>query len=132
MYLLDTNICIYAMKGTYPKLNNMLLTIKPEDILVSTITLGELEYGASKSKWGTRTRNTLYMFLSSFTFLPFSADDAAAFGIIRASLEAAGTPIGPFDTMIAAQGVARNLTVVTHNTKEFSRVPRLKLVDWTI
>ncbi len=72
------------------------------------------------------------MFLSSFAFLPFGADDAVAFGTIRAGLEAAGTPIGSFDTMIAAQGVAGNLTVVTHNTREFSRVPCLKLVDWTI
>ena len=129
-YLLDTNICIYAINGRDPNLTKKLLTILPDDIAVSSITVGELEYGAAKSKWGNRTRQTMYAFLSNFSILPFDNDDAVCFGNLRASLALAGTPIGAYDVMIAAQGLTKGLTVVTHNTGEFSRVPGLKLEDW--
>ena len=131
-YLLDTNICIYAINNHYPKLTSKLLTIPPDDISISTITVGELEYGAAKSHWGERTRQTLYAFLSNFNILPFDNDDAICFGNLRAMLAAAGTPIGAYDVMIAAQGLTKELTVVTHNTGEFSRVPGLKLEDWAV
>ena len=130
-YLLDTNICIYALKNQFPSHTKKLLSISPEDICISAITVGELEYGAAKSKWGTRTREGLYLFLSAFTIIPFTSDDAIKFGKIRAYLEKKGTPIGPYDTMIATQGITRNLTIITHNTAEFSRVPNLNLADWT-
>jgi len=130
MYLLDTNICIYAMKNRYPGLTEKLLSIHPDEIAVSTITLGELEYGAAKSRWGEKTRRNIYLFLSSFEILPFSLEDASVYGRLRAQLEALGTPVGPYDVMIAAQGIARGLTVVTHNTREFSRVPGILLEDW--
>ena len=132
MYLLDTNICIYAINGRYPNLNNYLLTIPPDDIYISTITIGELEYGAAKSQWGDRTRQIMHAFLSNFSKIPFSESDAALFGQLRAILASSGTPIGAYDIMIAAQGVSRHLTVVTHNTKEFSRVPGIMLEDWVI
>ena len=130
MYLLDTNICIYAMKDRYPFLTERLLTIHPDQIFVSSVTVGELEYGAAKSRWGEQTRLRMQMFVSAFTVLPFSQSDAVVFGRIRAELAAMGTPIGPYDMMIAAQGVNRDLTVVTHNTAEFSRVSSLLLEDW--
>lgn len=132
IYLLDTNICIYAINNRYPKLTNKLLTVMPDDIAVSSITVGELEYGAAKSRWGNRTRQTMYAFLSNFTVLPFDNDDAICFGNLRAVLALAGTPIGAYDVMIAAQGLSKNLAVVTHNTGEFLRVPNLKLEDWVI
>ena len=131
-YLLDTNICIYAMNYRYPKLKQKLLTVLPDDIAVSSITVGELEYGAAKSKWGDRTRQTMYAFLSNYTILPFDHADAICFGNLRAALASAGTPIGAYDVMIAAQGLAKGLTVVTHNTGEFSRVPGLNLEDWVV
>ena len=131
-YLLDTNICIYAINGRHPQLTNKLLTILPDEIAVSSITVGELEYGAAKSRWGNRTRQTMYAFLSNFNILPFDNNDAVCFGNLRASLALAGTPIGAYDVMIAAQGLTKGLTVVTHNTGEFSRVPGLKLEDWVI
>ena len=131
-YLLDTNICIYAINNRHPKLTNKLLTILPDDIAISSITVGELEYGAAKSKWGDRTRQTLYAFLSNYTILPFDNNDAICFGNLRAALALSGTPIGAYDVMIAAQGLVKNLAVVTHNTGEFSRVPGLKLEDWVI
>ena len=132
MYLLDTNICIYAIKGTYPKLNEKLLSIHPDLIKVSAVTVYELEYGAAKSKWGEKTRDVLYMFLSSFEIIPFTDKDAVTSGIIRANLESGGTPIGAYDNMIAAQGVSRNLIVVTHNTDEFKRVSTIQLEDWVM
>ena len=103
MYLLDTNICIYAMKDRYPFLTERLLTIHPDQIFVSSVTVGELEYGAAKSRWGEQTRLRMQMFVSAFTVLPFSQSDAVVFGRIRAELAAMGTPIGPYDMMIAAQ-----------------------------
>ena len=132
MYLLDTNICIYAINGRHPSLTKNLLTIPPDEIAVSSITVGELEYGAAKSHWGDRTRQTMYAFLSNFTVIPFDNEDAACFGNLRAALAQAGTPIGAYDVMIAAQGLTKGLTVVTHNTGEFPRVPGLKLADWAV
>ncbi len=131
-YLLDTNICVYAINNRHPKLTNKLLTILPDEIAISPITIGELEYGAAKSKWGDRTRQTMYAFLSNFAILPFDNTDAICFGNLRAALAYAGTPISAYDVMIAAQGLTKGLTVVTHNTEEFSRVPGLKLEDWAI
>lgn len=130
MYLLDTNICIYIMKNTFPSLTERLLTMQPDDVAVSSITVYELEYGAVKSNWGERTRENLQIFLSPFTILPFDSKDAIAAGHIRAHLASQGKLIGPYDIQIAAQGIARNLTVVTHNVNEFSRVPGLKIDDW--
>ena len=131
-YLLDTNICVYAINNRHPKLTNKILTILPDEIAVSSITLGELEYGAAKSKWGDRTRQTLYAFLSNYTILPFDNADAICFGNLRAALALTGIPIGAYDVMIAVQGLTKGLTVVTHNTGEFSRVPKLGLEDWVI
>ena len=130
MFLLDTNICIYAINGRHPKLTDRLLAVSPSDIVISSVTVGELEYGAAKSRWGDRTRQTLYAFLSSFEILLFEESDAIAFGKLRAALVLAGTPIGAYDAMIGAQALARGLTVVTHNTGEFSRIRGLEMVEW--
>ena len=130
MYLLDTNICIYAINGKHPALTEKLLSISPDDICISSITVGELEYGAAKSKWSDKTRQTIYAFLSNFTIVSFDENDALLFGRLRTKLADEGTPIGAYDVMIATQGVSRSMTVVTHNTKEFSRVPGIVLEDW--
>lgn len=130
MYLLDTNICIYAMKGLYPHIAEKMLTIRPEQIKLSSVTVLELEYGAAKSKWGERSREAMRAFLAAFDVLPFTYKDARQCGLLRARLAASGTPIGAYDIMIAAQGIARGLTVVTHNISEFQRVPGIHLEDW--
>lgn len=132
MYLLDTNVCIYFMKNTSPILTERLLSCDPANLLISSITVFELEYGAEKSNWGEKTRHKLAMFLSPFNILPFNSDDAVTAGRIRGYLERRGTPIGPYDIQIAAQGVSRGITVITHNIDEFSRVPGLRLEDWII
>lgn len=130
MYLLDTNICIYAINGRHPNLTEKLLTIHPSEIMISSITVGELEYGAAKSNWDERTRHIVRTFLASYDVLPFTAEHAVAFGQQRAKLVASGTPIGVLDLMIASQGVTSNITVVTHNTHEFAQVEGLRLEDW--
>lgn len=132
MYLLDTNICIYFMKNQYPQLTGKLLSFSPSDLLISSITVFELEYGAEKSNWGQQTRHKLAQFLSPFNILPFSTDDAITAGWIRGYLEKRGSIIGPYDIQIAAQGLSRGLTLVTHNTGEFSRVPNLRIEDWVV
>ena len=124
MYLLDTNTVIYLMKNTYPQLSAKLLTLPPSETAISAIT------GAGKSKWGDRTRQLLYRFLAPFQLVPFEMADAVEAGRIRAYLEQRGNPIGPFDTQIAAQALSREMVLVTHNTKEFSRVPGLTVEDW--
>ncbi len=132
MYLLDTNICIYAIKGKYPNLAEKLLSIHPDEIKVSAVTVFELEYGAAKSKWGERSKETMRRFLASFDVLPLTFEDAVTCGAIRAMLTAQGTPIGAYDLMIAAQGLSRNMKVVTHNVGEFQRVKGLSVEDWAV
>ena len=130
MYLLDTNICIYLLKNTYPVLTERVFRHDPIEVCISSITVFELEYGAEKSNWGEKTRQKLAMFLSPFTILPFATDDAVEAGRIRGYLEKKGTPIGPYDLQIAAQGISRNIIVVTNNIQEFVRVPGLQVEDW--
>ncbi len=130
MYLLDTNTCIYFMKDMYPSLTEKIMSLSPEEICISSVTVFELEYGAAKSNWGDRTRQKLAIFLSPFTIVPFDTDDAVEAGRIRGDLKQKGTPIGPYDVLIAGQGLAKDLIVVTHNTDEFSRVLGLRLEDW--
>lgn len=130
MYLLDTNICIYCMKNTYPHLTERVLSHAPSEFLISAITVSELEYGAEKSSWGEKNRLRLVMFLSPFTIIPFTREDAVIAGKLRGYLERQGIPIGPYDIQIASQGLSRGATVITHNMSEFSRVPGLELEDW--
>ena len=129
-YLLDTNICVYVVKNRIPSLTNRIFFMDPFEIAISSITVFELEYGASKSSFSEQTRRQTARFLEPFVILPFDKTDAAMAGEIHAFLTSSGNRIGPYDTLIAAQGVARKLTVVTHNTGEFSRVPGIMLEDW--
>lgn len=130
MYLLDTNICIYFMKNKYPDLTKRLMEHDPSELMISSVTVFELEYGVAKSHWGEKNHQKMLLFLAPFTIVPFDGNDAVTAGRIRGFLAQAGTPIGPYDVMIAGQGLDRNLTVITHNVKEFSRVPDLKIEDW--
>lgn len=133
MYLLDTNICIFLIKNKNQYLKQKIFSCKKDEIYLSSITIAELEYGVSKSQFRERNRQALLDFCSDFTnIIDFTTEDTEAYGMIRAYLENKGIPIGPFDTQIAAQGLTRNLTVVTNNVREFSRVPGLKIEDWTV
>lgn len=130
MFLIDTNICIYLINGSSDQLRRRIEAFNPYQILVSAISVAELEFGVSKSRFIEENRTALHKFLSAFEILSFDDRDAESFGAIRAFLERKGTPIGSYDMLIAAQGVARNLTVVTNNVREFERVPSLRVVNW--
>ena len=131
MYLLDTNICIYLMKKKDPGLQTRVEQEKLFNLTLSSITVAELEFGVAKSLYPEQNRGLLYGFLSPFEIIPFSELDAENFGNIRAYLYKRGTPIGPYDLQIAAQCLSRDICLVTNNTKEFERVPKLRIEDWT-
>ena len=118
------------MKGNYPILAEKVLSMPVADLAISSVTVFEFEYGAAKKGWGENTRRKMHMMLSPFEVIPFDTKDAVVAGEIRAELAKRGVPIGVYDILIAAQGIARGLTVVTHNTREFIRVPNIKLEDW--
>jgi tRNA(fMet)-specific endonuclease VapC len=128
-FLLDTDTCIYALKQQRGVLER-LLTHSPADIAVSVITEAELRTGAAKSDAAARIGRLVENFLRPLTILDFVSADAVTYAQIRARLERAGKPIGPLDTLIAAQAVARKLTLVSNNRKEFGRVPRLAIENW--
>jgi tRNA(fMet)-specific endonuclease VapC len=129
-YLLDSNACVIYLNGRSERLRQRLNATPAAEIFVCAIVKGELFYGSRRSNNPTKSLQVQQEFLSQFVSLPF--DDAAAevYGDIRAALAQAGTPIGPNDLQIAAIALASNLTLVTHNTREFSRVQGLKLEDW--
>ncbi len=104
-----------------------------ETIVISSIVLYELWYGARKSAKQSESAERIAQFMSGpIRILDFEAEDAEEAGDIRATLARAGTPIGPYDILIAAQARRRNALLVTANTREFARVPRLTIEDWTV
>jgi tRNA(fMet)-specific endonuclease VapC len=131
-HLLDTNACVGYLNGRAVRVRNKLATMPPGAVAVCSVVKAEMYAGAMKSNDPTRTRSAQQTFFNQFLSLPFDDAAASVYGIIRAHLEAAGTPIGPYDLQIAAIALANNLTLVTHNTREFSRVPGLVLEDWEI
>jgi len=128
--LLDTNICIYAMKQ-HPVVLPRLLALRRADVFVSVVTEAELLTGAAKSREPDRTLERVERFLAPITVLEFTSGDAAVYAPLRAELERAGTPIGPLDLLIAAQAHARQFTLVTNNEREFGRIASLRLENWT-
>jgi tRNA(fMet)-specific endonuclease VapC len=128
-FLLDTDTCIYALKQEHGVLEQ-LLSKRRDEIVVSVITEAELRTGAAKSSSPVKTLRLLENFLRPLAVADFTSDDAIAYAHVRAKLERAGTPIGPLDTLIASQAVARKLTLVTNNEREFLRVPGLNVENW--
>ena len=129
-YLLDTNICIYLIKKRPPEVLEQFRQHPPQDVAISTITFFELEYGVQKSQHIQRTQDALDGFLLPLTILDMDRPAAADAAAIRASLEKKGTPIGPYDLLIAGLARSRNMTLVTNNTKEFERIDNLRLENW--
>jgi tRNA(fMet)-specific endonuclease VapC len=129
-YLLDTNTCIDLLRHPQPRVQQKLASLPNADVYLCSPVVGELYYGAYRSNNVTRNCDLIDELLQTMHSLPF--DDAAAgvFGEIRSRLATAGTPIGPFDLQIAAIALVHDLTLVTHNTREFSRVSGLVLDDW--
>ncbi len=130
-YLLDTDICIYLIKGKSPRALTKLQTMDIDSVGISSITLGELEYGVARSAKPQQNRLALAQFLAPLSILLFDDMAAAQYGPVRALLEAKGTPIGPLDTLIASHATSLDATLVTNNVREFSRVPGLTVENWT-
>ncbi|HYV40784.1 MAG TPA: type II toxin-antitoxin system VapC family toxin [Thermoanaerobaculia bacterium] len=128
-YLLDTNICVYAIKRE-PEVLRRLQLRSPDDFGVSAVTAAELWFGAAKSSRPQSTCASVDAFLKPFEVLPFAGEAAEEYAEIRLQLEKAGKPIGERDLLIAATAKSRRLTVVTRNVREFSRVANLKVEDW--
>ena len=129
-YMLDTNICIYAIRQKPEKVFQKLQEVDPEDVCVSSVTYAELVHGVEKSAAVEKNRLALSVLLASIEILSFDVDAADCYGKIRADLEKKGTPIGSLDMMIAGHAMSMGYTVVTNNVKEFSRVPDLKIENW--
>ena len=129
-YMLDTNICIYAIKHKPEKVFHKLQEIDPSDVCISSITYAELVHGVEKSAAVDKNRLALCVLLANIEILDFDVNAAESYGKIRADLEKKGTPIGPLDMMIAGHARSLGYTVVTNNVKEFKRVNDLKIENW--
>jgi tRNA(fMet)-specific endonuclease VapC len=130
-YLLDTNICIYLMKGNFPLVVSRFRQFPINDIGVSAVSIAELEFGVANSSSAKHNRNTLDRWLSNLNQPAFDSNAARCYGTIRAQLQANGTPIGPLDMLLAAQAISLSATLVSNNLREFSRVRGLKVENWT-
>ena len=129
MYILDTNTLIYFFKGI-GNVADKFLAASPKDIGIPAVVLYELEYGIARSTSPRKRMKQLEELCSLVEVLSFGKEEAKTSASIRASLEKKGTPIGPYDLMIAATALSRQGILVTSNTKEFKRVPKLKIIDW--
>jgi tRNA(fMet)-specific endonuclease VapC len=127
--LLDTNTCIYIINNRPPEVLKHFRSYKAGEVGISSIAASELAYGVAKSG-SMKNRKALDMFLAPLQILPFDSECLWFYAEIRASLEKNGLSIGPMDTLIAAQALSIDGTLVTNNLKEFSRVPKLKLENW--
>jgi predicted nucleic acid-binding protein len=133
MYLLDTDILSNLLRrGPSPTLIAKLVSVPPEQQFTSSITLGELVYGAHrlKERAGALLQRLDETLLPNLPVLPFDASAARRYGEVRAELEQRGTPIGDADLRIASIALARNLTVITGNVRHFQRIPGLPVENW--
>lgn len=128
-YMLDTNICIYLMRNHPSALRERFDQLTGQ-LCISTITLGELHYGAEKSARRSENLDAIEAFVARLDVLPFSLKAAAHFGMLRADLTRRGTPVGPFDMLIGAHARSEGLVLVTNNTREFARMPGLQVENW--
>jgi tRNA(fMet)-specific endonuclease VapC len=129
-YLLDTNTIVRYLNGRAPNVRVRLSAVPLTELAVSMIVVAELRYGAAKSTNPAKALAAQNQLLNLIDAIPFDQAAADAYGQIRATLEQQGRPIGANDLLIAATALSRGLTLVTHNTGEFSRVNGLLLDDW--
>lgn len=132
LYLLDTNICIYVIRGRRGEVVERFRQHPMSDLAISSITACELFFGIEKSERRAHNLDVLGAFLSPLTVSSFGYEASKRYGSLRAELGQLGTPIGPLDTLIAAHALSLNAVLVTNNTRKFSRVPKLRLEDWSV
>ncbi len=128
-YMLDTDICIYTINNRPPHLRDTF-NRHNEHLSLSAVSLAELQYGAEKSSMAERNLAVVERFATRVEVLAFDQKAAIQSGQIRAELAKAGTPIGPYDVMIAGHARSEGLILVTNNVREFSRVDGLRLENW--
>jgi len=129
-FMLDINTCIYIIKRKPARVIERFKQIKISQIGISSITFSELMYGVSKSSKPEQNQVALTQFVAPLELLPYGDEAAQYYGELRALLEKRGTPIGFFDTLIAAHALSIACTLVTNNEKEFIRVPKLIIENW--
>ena len=129
-YLLDTNICIYLTKQQHPALTARFQNLAENEVAMSVITYGELQFGAQKSQKPKQVLEALERLSLAIHVLVMMHDTSQHYGEIRAHLQKQGTPIGNNDLWIAAHARAEGLILVTNNMREFERVPDLKVENW--
>jgi tRNA(fMet)-specific endonuclease VapC len=129
-YLLDANTCIRYLNGRSPSIFERLDSLPEPDIVVCSVVKFELRYGALRSDYVEKTLAQQKEFLDRFVSLPFDDNAAVQAAQIREYLARAGTPIGPYDLLIAGITLANNVTLITHNVREFGRVQNLRFEDW--
>ncbi len=129
-FMLDTDLCIALIKRKPGSILRRLTALAPGEAGLSAVTLAELRYGVAKSAQKDKNGLALDEFLLPLEVADFDEAAAEVYGAVRAGLEKAGTPIGPLDTQIGAHALSRGITVVSHNTREFRRIPGLTVVDW--
>ncbi|MBQ7145565.1 MAG: type II toxin-antitoxin system VapC family toxin [Lachnospiraceae bacterium] len=129
-YMLDTNICIYAIKQKPESVLRALQSHEPADICISTVSYGELVHGVEKSAFPEKNRLALSLLLANIEIIDYDAGAADHYGKIRADLERKGLTIGPLDMMIAGHARSLGYTLVSNNMKEFSRVEGLRTENW--
>lgn len=131
-YMLDTDTLIYVLNARpqHQRVLDRFNQLDPRHLGLSSITLAELHFGIAQSQRGDSTRAKLDRIAAALAVAPFEDRAARAYGALRAQLQAAGTPIGPLDTLIAAHALSLSLTLVTNNVREFSRVPGLRVENW--
>ncbi len=131
-FLPDTNACITLLRQHNSRLIARWQSVKASDVVLCSVVVYELRHGAERSAKPAAEQAKLDSFLGPFVSLPFDDVCARKCAEIRRELERAGSPIGPHDLQIAAIALHHGLTLVTHNTREFSRVVGLKLDDWEV
>lgn len=129
-YYLDTNICVYYIKGKYPKLLEKLLSKHPNDIKIPAIVKAELIYGAQKSERKKKNEEVIRKFLLPFEIIAFGDKQSEIYGKIRADLEKKGKIIGPNNLLIASIVLSEDGILVTNNEKELKKVKELKIENW--
>lgn len=130
MYLLDSNVCIHLLNGRNTQIEKNFRSHSPAEIFLCSIVKAELLYGARHSQRVSTNLQRLNIFFAPLESMPFDDRCAEEYGLIRAALAEQGSIIGPNDLIIAAIARANDATLITHNTREFSRIPSLRLEDW--
>ena len=128
LFMLDTDSVSFALRGE-GHVAKRIVARKPSELAISSITLAELKYGADRRK-SRKLHHLIDVFASDVLVLPFDEGCASQFGRLASTLVARGTPIGDFDTLIAAHAMHLGLTLVTNNTKHFAKVVGLKIDNW--